>query len=86
MRAVHRAHSPASRRAKISLTALALGALAGAGTWAAFSATSASSANSFAAGTVALSDNDSGSAVLSLSNAVPGNSDSGCIMVATAAA
>ncbi len=69
---------------KIALTAvalLAIGALAGLGTWAAFSATTASSANSFAAGSVALADNDSDTAMLSLSNAVPGNSDTGCITI-----
>jgi len=62
--------------------ALALaGALVGARTWAALSATTASTGDSFASGTVALADNDSGTAMLSLSAAVPGNSDSGCITV-----
>lgn len=64
------------------LVALTLaGALAGARTWAALSATTASTGDSFASGTVALADNDSGTAMLSLSAAVPGNSDSGCITV-----
>jgi hypothetical protein len=65
-----------------ALVAAALvAALAGAQTWAAFSATTASTGDSFASGTVALADNDSGTAVLSRSAAVPGNSDSGCITV-----
>jgi hypothetical protein len=55
--------------------------LAGVQTRAAFSATTVSAGDSFASGTVALADNDSGTAVLSLSAAVPGNSDSGCITV-----
>jgi hypothetical protein len=55
--------------------------LAGAQTRAAFSATTVSAGDSFASGTVALADNDSGTAMLSLSAAVPGNSDSGCITV-----
>src|SRR3954471_10006026 len=66
----------------LSLVAITLvAALAGAQTWAAFSATTASTADSFASGTVALADNDSGTATLSLSAAIPGNSDSGCITV-----
>jgi hypothetical protein len=63
----------------VAITVVA--ALAGAQTWAAFSATTASTADSFASGTVALADNDSGTATLSLSAALPGNSDSGCITV-----
>jgi predicted ribosomally synthesized peptide with SipW-like signal peptide len=70
------------RRSALVLAAIALVvALGGAQTWGAFSATTASTANSFASGSVALSDNDSGTAMLSLSAAVPGNSDSGCITV-----
>jgi hypothetical protein len=66
----------------LTLVAVTLAsALAGAQTWAAFSATTASTGDSFASGTVALADNDSGTAMLSLSSAVPGNSDSGCITV-----
>ena len=69
---------------KIALTAvalLAIGALAGLGTWAAFSATTASSANSFAAGSVALADNDSATTTLSLSAARPADADTSCITV-----
>jgi hypothetical protein len=49
--------------------------------YAAFSGTTANSSNSFAAGTVNISDNDSGSAMLSLSSAVPGSSDTACIKI-----
>jgi hypothetical protein len=72
------------KRSVLTLIAVTLvAALAGAQTWAAFSATTASTGDSFASGTVALADNDSGTAVLSLSAAAPGNgdSDSGCITV-----
>jgi predicted ribosomally synthesized peptide with SipW-like signal peptide len=70
--------------AKLALTALVLGLLgtiAGLGTWAAFSATTQNPGNSFASGTVALGDDDSGTAMLSLSGAKPGDSDSSCIVV-----
>lgn len=58
-----------------------LGMVAGLGTWSAFSDTTDNSGNSFAAGTVDLTDDDSDSAMLSLSNAVPGASDTSCINV-----
>jgi hypothetical protein len=69
---------------KLALTALVLGILgtiAGVGTWSAFSATTDNSGNSFASGTVEIGDDDTGSAMLSLSNAKPGDSDAGCIVV-----
>jgi predicted ribosomally synthesized peptide with SipW-like signal peptide len=67
----------------LALVAIGLAAaLAGTQTWAAYSATSASVGNSFAAGTVALADNDSGTAVLALAGAVPGDSDTACVTVA----
>jgi len=70
------------RRSVLALVVLALaGAAGGAQTWAAFSATSANVGNSSAAGTVALADNDSGTAMLSLSAARPGDSDSACVTV-----
>lgn len=70
--------------AKLALTALVLGlvgTLAGLGTWAAFSATTQNAGNSFTAGTVAIGDDDTGSAMLSLSGAAPGDSDTSCIVV-----
>jgi predicted ribosomally synthesized peptide with SipW-like signal peptide len=69
---------------RLALTALVLGVLgtiAGVGTWSAFSATTDNTANSFTAGTVAVGDDDSGSAMLALSNAKPGDSDAACIVV-----
>ena len=69
---------------KILLTLLVLGALAtvgGAATFSAFSSTTTNAANSFAAGTVQLTDNDLGAAMLSLSNAQPGAADTSCVLV-----
>ena len=58
-----------------------VGVVAGAGTFSAFSGTTANSGNSFAAGTVSLSDNDAGSAMYSLSNAKPTDSAQSCLTV-----
>jgi predicted ribosomally synthesized peptide with SipW-like signal peptide len=58
-----------------------IGVLVGAGTLSAFTATTSNSGNSFAAGTVTLTDNDAGSAIFSLSGMKPGDTDSGCIQV-----
>lgn len=69
---------------KLLVTALVVGVVgivAGTQTWAAFSSTTSNSGDSFAAGTVAISDNDAGAALLSLSAAVPGAFDEGCITV-----
>jgi predicted ribosomally synthesized peptide with SipW-like signal peptide len=69
---------------KLLLTALILGCFAvvsGAATYSAFSSQTSSSGNSFAAGTVQLTDNDAGSAMLSLSNAQPSASDTSCILL-----
>jgi len=78
----HRA--PARRARKVLVTLLvvgACGAMAGIGTYAAFSSTTSNTGNSFASGTVTISDNDSGGAMLSLSNAKPGDSSASCITV-----
>jgi hypothetical protein len=81
----HRRERRAERfGSRLALTALVLGLLgtiAGAGTWSAFSATTDNAGNSFASGTVAIGDDDSGSAMLSLANAKPGDSDAACIVV-----
>jgi predicted ribosomally synthesized peptide with SipW-like signal peptide len=69
---------------KILLTLLVLGAfgvVSGAATFSAFSSQTSSSANSFSAGTVQLTDNDLDVAMLSLSNAQPGATDTSCILV-----
>jgi predicted ribosomally synthesized peptide with SipW-like signal peptide len=57
----------------------AVGLVAGAGTFAAFSATTGNSGNTFAAGTVALADNDAGSAMWSVTNRIPGDTVTTCI-------
>lgn len=71
--------------ARVKLLALALlaavVACTGIYTWSAFVARSQNNADSISSGTVGLSDNDSGSAMLSLAAAQPGDSDTGCIKV-----
>ncbi len=69
---------------KLLLTLLVLGGLAavsGAVTYSAFSSQTSNTGNSFAAGTVLITDNDLGSAMLALSNAQPGATDTSCILV-----
>ena len=69
---------------KLLLTAVALGLVgiaAGVGTWSAFSSTTSNSGSSFSTGTVTLTDDDLGVAMLSLSGAKPGDSDTSCINV-----
>ena len=59
---------------KLLLTALVVGiagSVAGSATFSAFSSTTSNSANSFAAGTVLISDNDAGSVLYSVSNQAP---------------
>jgi predicted ribosomally synthesized peptide with SipW-like signal peptide len=73
-----------SRVRKLLVTMLVVGvtgSLAGTGTFSAFSSTTANPGNAFTAGTVTISDNDSGSSMLSLSNAKPNDSTTGCITV-----
>lgn len=71
-----------TRKALMTLLIVGVvGTLAGIGTFAAFSSTTANSGNSFAAGTVYISDNDSDSAMYSVSNQKPGDSVTKCIKV-----
>jgi predicted ribosomally synthesized peptide with SipW-like signal peptide len=74
-----------SKLRRILLSVLAVGviaAAAGFGTFAAFSSSTSNGGNSFAAGTVLISDDDGGAGVLvSLANAKPGDSATGCIKV-----
>jgi predicted ribosomally synthesized peptide with SipW-like signal peptide len=72
--------SLASKTALSLLTLVLLGA-AIAATIAAFNSTTENSGNSFSAGSVILSDNDADTAMLSLSGAKPGDSDTSCIRV-----
>jgi hypothetical protein len=53
----------------------------GAISYAAFSDSTSNTGNAFSAGTVALEDNDSETAMLSLAGAVPGATDTSCIRV-----
>lgn len=69
---------------KLVLSALVLGAVglvAGLGTFSAFSSKTTNGSNSFAAGTVAISDNDAGAAMLALPNAKPTDSSQSCIQI-----
>jgi Camelysin metallo-endopeptidase len=71
-------------KTKILLTVLSIGALgtvATMGVYGAFSSTAASGGSQFAAGTVTLADNDSGSALYSVSDAKPGDAVTKCIKV-----
>jgi predicted ribosomally synthesized peptide with SipW-like signal peptide len=73
-----------SKTRKMLITLLVVGVvgtLAGVGTFSAFSSTTANSGNSFDAGTVYLADNDSGSAMYTVSNAKPGTTVTKCIKV-----
>lgn len=76
--------SARSRRYRIA-TSVAVVAMAGSTvgmqTYAAFSSTTSNAANAFSSGTVYLSDNDNGSAVVSLATAKPGDASTGCIRV-----
>lgn len=70
---------------KIGLTMLVLGLmgmLVAMATWAAFSDTTVNSGNTFTAGSVSITDNDSDVALYNAqTNAAPGASDNGCIKV-----
>jgi predicted ribosomally synthesized peptide with SipW-like signal peptide len=58
-----------------------LGVVAGVGSYSAFTATTTNTGNSFAAGTVAISDNDNDNFMLALTNAKPSDADTSCIKV-----
>jgi len=63
-------------------TLLVLGALAmitGVGTWSAFSSTSVNAGDRYVAGDVKIAANDAGTALLTLTNAKPGDASTGCI-------
>jgi hypothetical protein len=64
-----------------SCVVLLLVLLCAAWTWSAFSGTTANPGNAGTAGTVALTDNDSGSASFTLSDVAPGDTDTSCIQV-----
>lgn len=74
-----------TRRRKLLVTMLLVGIVgagAGSATYSAFTSTTGNGGNVFSAGTVNLTDNDGGStSLLALSNAKPGDADTGCIAV-----
>ena len=67
--------------ATFAVLALLAGMLLTRSTWSAFSATTSNPANSAAAGTVVLADNDANGAMFNLSGMTPGSSASSCIKV-----
>jgi hypothetical protein len=71
------------RRGKMALMVVLglVAAAAGSGTFAAFVATSGNDGDRIESGSVAIDDNDNGSAVVSLSGAEPGALNTGCIKV-----
>lgn len=77
-----RARWSRSRRTVLTLLVIGVaGLLAGAGSYAVFTATTGNAGNSFASGTVAIQDNDSNTAMLALANAKPGDADTSCIRI-----
>jgi hypothetical protein len=68
-------------RLLLAVGAIAIAAMTGAYTWAAFVGTAANDSNSISTGTVSLTDNDATGAMLALSGAVPGQTDTGCLRV-----
>lgn len=77
-----RARWSRSRRTVLTLLVIGVaGLLAGAGSYAVFTATTGNTGNSFASGTVAIQDNDSNTAMLALANAKPGDADTSCIRI-----
>lgn len=70
------------RKALLSLLLVgAIGTVAGIGTYSAFSATTVNPGNSFAAGTVVISDNDANVAMYTIANAAPTVAVTRCIRV-----
>jgi hypothetical protein len=58
-----------------------LATVAGTATWSAFSNSSTNSGNRFESGTVTITDNDNSGTLVSLANATPGTTATGCIKV-----
>jgi hypothetical protein len=73
-----------SNQTKVLRTFVVLGVvacIAGAGVFSAFSSQTDNPGNNVTSGTVVLSDNDAGSALYTLTNAKPGDSQSSCVKV-----
>jgi hypothetical protein len=64
-----------------ALAAAAAAALTAGVAYGAFTAVASNAGNSISSATVAIGDNDGGSAMLALANATPGSSDTSCIRV-----
>jgi hypothetical protein len=75
------ARSRRYRLASAGIVVALAGSAVGTQTYAAFSSTTSNGANSFASGTVYLTDNDNTGAVIGLPTAKPGDSSTGCIRV-----
>ncbi len=80
-----RAGAPALSRRRRVLTAMLMlgltGLIAGMGSYAAFNSTTSNTGDTFQAGTVSITDNHNATALISLANAKPGDTDTGCIQV-----
>jgi hypothetical protein len=71
-----------ARKVLLSLVVIGMvGTVAGLGAYSAFTSTTTNSGNSFASGTVSLTDNDAGAAMYNVSNQKPGDSVTRCIKV-----
>jgi hypothetical protein len=70
------------RRVLASLAVIGVvGAVVGLGAYSAFTSTTSNDGNTFASGTVAISDNDAGAAMYNVSNKKPGDTITQCIKV-----
>jgi len=76
-----RSRQPGRRILVAALTLGLIGTFTGYGSYSAFTATTSNTGNTLAAGTVAIADNDGAGTLVTLSNAKPGSTDTGCITV-----
>jgi hypothetical protein len=83
---VNRKHAVLLGRAVTPLAMLAVGALVFQASHAAFSATTVNPSDSWSAGQINLSDDDSNTALFTVTNAKPGDTGSKCIVVSSSAA
>ena len=84
----HERRAATERRARnilLSLLVLALAALGVAGGYAGFAATTDNPSDSFAAGSVAIGDNDASAAIYNVSNGLPGDFTEKCVRLPTPA-
>lgn len=83
---MNRKHAGLLGRAVSPLAMLAVGALVFQASHAAFSATTVNPSDSWSAGQINLSDDDSNTAMFTVTNAKPGDTGSKCIVVSSSAA